>query len=197
MMQALSWRTAANPWLDRIAAAADRFSLPIAGVTAACGVGLMLVAGVWVMQTLQLQTQENRMREEIASITSRNAGLDVAPVTLLARQAEALGFLDALAGAAASPDLLGFMETVRKASDQRVRVMRVRLLAGEGTQGGFRVDGVPLNNAGSERALSGFLAALRAEGYQVKAEDPGYQTQQPGFFSYSVRRLAPANGDMS
>ena len=197
MMQALSWRAATNSWIDRIAAAAERFSLPIAGVTAACGIGLMLVAGLWVMQTLQLQAQETRMREEIASIASRNAGLDVAPATLLARHAETLVFLDALAGAAASPDLLGFLGSVRKASDQRLRIMRVRLLTGEGAQGGFRVDGVLVNDAGSERALSGFLAALRAEGYQVRAEDPGYQTQQPGFFSYSVRRIAPVSADLS
>lgn len=197
MMQAISWRAASNSWIDRVAAAAERFSLPIAGVTAACGVGLMLVAGAWLMQTVQLQAQERGMREEISSIANRNAGMDVAPATLLARQAETWGFLDALAGAAASPDLLGFLDTVRKASDQRVRVMRVRLLPAEGLQAGFRVDGVPVSNAGSERALSGFLAALRAEGYQVKAEDPGYQTQQPGFFSYSVRRLVPASGDIS
>ncbi len=197
MAQALSWRAAVNPWIDRIAAAAERFSLPIAGITATCGIGFMLVAAAWVMQTLQLQAQEGRMREEVATITSRNAGLDVAPAALLARQAETLGFLDALAGAAASPDLLGFLDTVRKASDQRVRVMRVRLLSAEGPQGGFRVDGVPISNAGSERALSGFLAALRAQGYQVKAEDPGYQTQQPGFFSYSVRRIAPVSADLS
>jgi len=197
MVQALSWRAATNSWIDRIAAAAERFSLPIAGVTAAFGVGLMLVAGVWVTQTLQLQVQESRIREEIAGIASRNAGMDIPPATLMARHAETLGFLDALAGAATSPDLLGFLDTVRRASDQRVRVMRVRLLTGEGAQGGFRVDGVPVADAGSERALSGFLAVLRADGYQVKAEDPGYQTQQPGFFSYSVRRLESASGDKS
>lgn len=197
MMQALSWRAATNSWIDRIAAAAERFNLPIAGVTAACGVGLMLLAGVWVMQTLQLQAQEARMREEMTAIANRNAGMDIPPATLLARHGETLGFLDALAGAAVSPDLLGFLDSVRRASDQRVRVMRVRLLTGEGVQGGFRVDGVPVGDGGSERALSGFLAALRAEGYQVKAEDPGYQTQQPGFFSYSVRRLAPVGGEKS
>ena len=69
--------------------------------------------------------------------------------------------------------------------------MRVRLLSGEG---GFKVDGVAISDDGTGRALSGFLAALRAGGYQVNAEDPGTQAQQPGFFSYSVRRFAEASG---
>lgn len=197
MVQAVSWRAASNARIDRIAAATERFSLPIAGLTAACGIGLMAVAVYWFSQTLQLQRQDAQMRGEIAAIATRNAGMDVAPAVLLARHAEALGFLDALATAEATPDLLGFLDIVRKASDQRVRVMRVRLIPGDGAQGGFRVDGVPLQDAGLERGLSGFLSALRVDGYQVRAEDPGYQSQQPGFFSYSVRRLSAVGGDRS
>lgn len=192
MMRALSWRAAANPWLDRIAAAADRYSIPIAATTALFGIGLLAVAGSWATQTMQLRAQEEHLREEIAGITRRNAGMDITPANLLAGHAATLGFLDALADAAASPDPLGFLNDLRKAANQRVRIMRVRLLSGEG---GFKVDGVAVGDDGT--ALSGFLAALRAGGYQANAEDPGAQAQQPGFFSYSVRRLAEASGAKS
>lgn len=191
MAQALSWRAATNSWLDRIAAATERFSLPIAAATALCGIGLLAVAGLWATQTMQLQEQEVRLHEEVAGINQRNAGMDIPPATLLAGHAETLGFLDALSAAAASPDLLGFLGDLRKAADQRVRVMRVRLISRDG---GFRVDG---SDSGSERALTGFLAALRSAGYQVSAEDPGTQSQQPGYFSYSVRRLAEVSGAKS
>jgi hypothetical protein len=194
MVQALNWRAATNPWMDRIAAAADQFSLPITIITAAFGAGLMLVAGFWFTQTLQLQGQAAQMRDEVATITARSAGLDVPPATLLARHGETLGFLGTLVEAQSSPDLLGFIDVLRKASDQRVRVMRVRVLPSEGSAASFQVDGVPLNIALPEQSLSGFLGALRGEGYQAKSEDPGYQTQQPGFFSYSVRRVDLAPG---
>ena len=114
--------------------------------------------------------------------------LAVPAATLLAHDGETLGFLGALADAAESPDLLGILADLRQAANQRVRLMRVQLQASDTA---FRIEGVPHSDAASERDLSGFLAALRAAGYQVKAEDPGYQAQQPGFFSYSVRRTAP------
>lgn len=191
MMQALSWRAAANSWPERMAAASDYFSKPIAALTALLGIGLLALAAFWATRSMQLTTQEAHLRDEAAGIARRNAGMDIPPASLLARHAETFDFLDALASAAASPDPLGFLEDLRLAAEQRVRIMRVRLLSKEG---GFRIEGVPVGDAGSERALSGFLATLRAAGYQVNAEDPGNQTQQPGFFSYSVRRVAPVGG---
>jgi hypothetical protein len=189
MVDAVNWRAAANSWTDRLAAAADQFSLPVALVTAACGVALMLVAGFWTTQTLQLESQASHLRDEVAAISERNAGMDIPAAALLARHANTLGFLGSLATAQSSPDLLSFMEVLRGASDQRVRVMRVRTLSGEGGTAGFQVDGIPLNANSPERSLSGFLGALRAKGYHSTSEDPGYQSQQPGFFSYSIRRV--------
>lgn len=188
MLQAVSWRAAANSWIDRMTAATERLSTPIAAVAAAFGVGLLAVAGFWATETMQLTAQRARLQEGAASITQLSADLAVPAATLLAHDGETLGFLGALAEAAESPDLLGFLADLRQAANQRVRLMRVRLQAGDTA---FRIEGLPHSDAASERELSGFLAALRATGYQVKAEDPGYQAQQPGFFSYSVRRTAP------
>ena len=86
-----------------------------------------------------------------------------------------------------------FGELARLAENSRSReLLRRPVIVDLFVRGG--ISGVPLSDAGSERALSGFLAALRAAGYQATAEDPGNQTQQPGFFSYSVRRIAQVSG---
>ena len=186
MLETLAWHVAENSWFDRVAAASARFSKPIAALTAAFGMVLLAIAGFWTSQTMQMAEQEKHARDEVAQIEQRNLGMDAPPAALLAPYAETLGFLDVLDGAVASPDLLGFLDDLRQAAGHSVRIMRVRLMAKEGS---FRIEGVPASDIGAERALSGFLASLRSAGYQVHAEDPGMQAQQPGIFSYSLRRI--------
>jgi hypothetical protein len=186
MAQAVSWTAANNPLRDRMAAAADQFRMPIAAVTALFGLGLFAVAAFWSSQSLQLQERAQQDRQAAADIDRRNAGLDLPADRLLAKYAETYKFLDGLEATAQSPDLFRFLTDARRAASQRVRVMRIRLASADGA---FRIDGVPANDISADRALSGFLAELRSSGYQVSAEDPGNQSQQPGFFSYSVRRL--------
>lgn len=194
LLQALSWRAAENSWFDRIAAASSRFMLPIAVVTALIGVSLLGVAGFWASEAMHMQAHEKLLRDEVVRIEQRNVGMDATPAVLLAPHAESLAFLDVLDGAVASPDLLGFLDDLRKAAGQSVRVMRVRLITKDG---GFRIEGVPVIGVGAEHALSGFLAALNAAGYQVHAEDPGIQAQQPGIFSYSLRRIGKVMAEKS
>jgi hypothetical protein len=189
MMRALSWRNALNPTLDRVASASDRFGLPIAALTALCGGGLLAVSLYWAAQSVQMSNREAAAQNEITKLDQQNGKYAEAPKKLLAPYDKTTGFLDKLNTALVSPDPLNFLNDLKKASDQRVRIMRVRLLGGS-----FRVDGVPYTDVGSDRTLSAFLTAMQERGYQMKAEDPGAQSQQTGFFSYSISRAAPMSG---
>jgi hypothetical protein len=156
-----------------------------------------MVAVAWFAQSQQLQSEVAGIHDEVTRVNARIAGMDLKPELLLARNAETLNFLDELTRSTASPDLLDFLSTLKTVSDQRVRILRVRLLNKEGEQGDFRIDGIPMIRVGTEDPLSGFLAALHAKGYSVKAQDPGYQTQQPGFFSYAVHHVGTSAGGQS
>ena len=191
MAQAVAWHAAVNPWPDRIAGAANQYRTRVAAVTAMIGVALFGVATFWATEALQSQARAAGLRADADAISRRNVGLDLPAERLLAPHFDTLRFLDGLAGAVKSPDPLGFMTDLRRAAGQNVRVMRVRMTSPEGI---YRVDGVPVAGTSADRALSGFLSALRLAGYQVNAEDPGNQTQQPAFFSYSVRRASDVDG---
>lgn len=191
MAGAVSWRGAVNPWSERIAAAVDQFRKPVAAAVALVGLGLFSVAAALTTQAMEIQTRADRLDREASAISQRIAGQDVPPGQLLASHAPTIAFLDGLTRAANSPDPLAVLTDVRQAADKRVRVMRIQLVSPDGV---FRVDGVPLNGANTGDALSGFLAALSVSGYRVNAEDPGNQSQLPGFFSYSLRKAIESDG---
>lgn len=190
MLNAMSWRTAVNPWSERIAAAVDQFRKPIAGAVALIGLGMFSIAAAWTSQAMQIQARAERINQEANELSHRLAGLDIPPAQLLASHAPTLAFLDGLTQAANGPDPLSVLNDVRQAADKRVRVMRIQLVSPDGM---FRVDGMPLNGADTDAALSGFLTGLKVSGYRVSAVDPGNQSQLPGFFSYTLRR--GVNGD--
>jgi hypothetical protein len=185
MLEAVSWHKACNTWLDRITGALDQFSKPIAAAAAVCGLVLFAAVGMLMVETQSLKDQEQELKANIENIDKMNAGFDAAPSELLKPYIDTLTFLDNLSSAGTSQDPLALLLDLRIASEQRVRVMRVRLLP---KNEGFRVDGVPVNDSGSDNAMSGFLSALYLKGYQLKAEDPGNQGTQAGYFSYSIRR---------
>lgn len=190
MIELASWRNALNPPSERIAAVIDHFRNPIAGAVALVGLCAFAVAGMWFSQTLQIQSQTDKIRQEVNTIKQRTAGQDIAPDKLLASYTPTIDFLDKLAVAANSPDLYAILTDIRQAADKRVRVMRIQMLSPEGA---FRVDGVPVNGS-VDGALSGFLTRLKIAGYQVTAVDPGNQSQLPGFFSYSLQKAVSSNG---
>ncbi|MBR7800850.1 hypothetical protein [Undibacterium fentianense] len=190
-MDVLSWRNALNPTLDRVASASDRFGLPIAALTAACGAGLLAVSAFWGIQTAQMKSREQDITQEIAKIDAQNGQYAVSPNTLLEPFKPTTQFLGKLQEAVNSPDPLDFLAHLRKASEQRVRVMRVRL---NPLDGSFRVDGVPYTDVASANSLSGFIAEMQVLGYELKSEDPGSQGQQTGYFSYSVTKSKNSAG---
>jgi hypothetical protein len=193
MSGTVSWTAAANPWSDRLAAGANEYLAPVAALAALVGIAFVAAAMYLSTQTEQLQLRVDAAQRESGAIARRVAGFDVPPAEILASHAETLTFLDDLARASHSPDPLRFVTDVRLAADRRVRVMRVRLLSPEGV---YRVDGVPVVGSTADQALAGFIGALRAAGYQANAEDPGSQGAQPGYFSYSIRRLPARDGVM-
>lgn len=184
MLSAMTWRSALNPTFEKIASFTDRYSLPIAGLTAACGIGLLAISAYWLVENKGMENRQNEIQNKISTIDARIGNMDVSPETLLLPYNSSITFLDKLHSASLSPDALEFFDDLREASKERVRIMRVRFDAKDGS---FRVDGVPYNSS-SERAISGFLGALQLNGYRVRSEDPGVQGQQAGFFSYSVKR---------
>ncbi|MBZ0105726.1 MAG: hypothetical protein K8H84_08860 [Sulfuricella denitrificans] len=187
----MSWRNALNPLSERIVAVVDHFRVLIAAAVALIGLGLFSVAAAWTSQAMQIQAHADRLNQETSAIAGRIAGQDVPPRQLLAGHAPTIAFIDNLARAASGPDPIAVLADVHQSAEKYVRVMRVQLLSREGV---FRVDGMPLNDTEMDVALSGFLAALKAHGYQVNAVDPGNQSQLPGFFSYSLRRSTDNDG---
>ncbi|MBI3712761.1 MAG: hypothetical protein HY253_07340 [Burkholderiales bacterium] len=191
LMGVLDWRNALNPALDRVAAASDRFGVPIAALTAMCGIGLLALSGWWGVQALQLQDQAQEVKQEIAKIDQSNGKMALSPDVLMQPFNPETTFLSKLGDALHGPDPLEFLNDLRQASFQRVRVMRVRL---NGKDSSFRVDGVPYTDGSSEKSLSSFLGEMQKMGYQLKSEDPGVQGQQTGLFSYSISKIAPLAG---
>lgn len=126
MMGALSWRTADNPWSERIASAVERLRMPIAAGVALIGLGLIAVAAAWNLQITQLQMRAEGLEQEAKAISQRIAGEDVAPVQLLTGHAPTIAFLDKLTRAANSPDPLIVLADIRQAAEKRVRVMRIQ-----------------------------------------------------------------------
>lgn len=185
LMKVLDWRNALNPSLDRVAAASDRFGVPIAALTAVCGVGLLTLSAWWGVQTLTLRDEVQEVKQEVARIDQNNGKLALSPDALMQPFNSETSFLVKLGDALNGPDALEFLHDLRQASHQKVRVMRVRLNAKDAS---FRVDGVPYVDGSTEKSLSGFLAAMQSHGYQIKSEDPGVQGQQTGFFSYSISK---------
>lgn len=190
MAAALSWRRAANPLPVRLAAVADRYHRAAASAIALVAIGMLALAGFWSAHGWRLNEQAQQVRAQTLQVVQRSAGAGVSPEAALAAQAPLIAFVESLDSAQRSPDPLSFMQDLRLAGGTGVRVLRVRLSAG----GAFRIEGVPVAGMGGERALSQFLQSLVSRGYQVNTEDPGNQSAQPGFFSYTVRPIGIAAG---
>ena len=188
LLASLPVTAALNPPVERAAFFAEQAKKPLAAVIGVAGIALLAAAGYLGTETARLNTRAFETAARATTLEQDAAGLDVPVGQLLVKYNPTLTLLDGMAAALRSPDALGLLDTLRGAADGRVRIMRVRMVA---TDGVYRIDGVPVSGA-SGQALAGFVAAMRTAGYRVDAEDTGGQGQQPGFFSYLVRRAEGA-----
>ncbi|WP_334189538.1 hypothetical protein [Noviherbaspirillum sp.] len=188
LLESLPVTAALNPPVERAAFFAEQAKKPLAALIGVAGIALLAAAAYLGAETARLNARAFETAARATTLEQDAAGLDVPAGQLLVKHNPTLHLLDGMAAALRSPDALGLLDTLRGAADQRVRIMRVRMVAADGV---YRVDGVPASGA-SGQALAGFVAAMRTAGYRIDAEDTGGQGQQPGFFSYLVRRTEGA-----
>lgn len=181
---------ALNPAHERVAFFAEHAKTPLAALIGGVGALLLAGAGYLTGQASRHEADAVALQAATAGLLRRNAGMDAPPGQLLAKYQPTMQLIDNVSAAVNSPDAVELLRTLRGASERRVRIMRVRLAAPEGF---YLIDGVPAAGA-SEQSVAGFVAAMRNAGYRIDAVDPGTQTQQPGFFSYQVRRRDSAEG---
>lgn len=188
LLQDVPARAWAVPALHQLAWFSEKHVLPLAATVAVVAVGLGVFAFFADRMASGAQSSAAALTSEVEDLRQRlgtasdlrAASLD-APELVFARQ---MGF-------AVVHDPVRMLATVRKAAGQQIRIQRVQLTkANPPVPARFRVDGVVAD--GSPEALSRFLAALRADGWQAESTAPGDSAS--GAFAYHLRAVPGRDG---
>lgn len=175
------------PVVQRLAWFAERHVQAVVAMVAVIAAGLGVVSffadrAARAEQSIvaELKTDVEGLRERVAKAQGDRTPVSEAPEFAFARQ---LGF-------AMSHDPVRMLGVLRHVAGEQIRIQRVQLNKGmPPTPARFRVDGVA--EEGAAEALSHFLAALRAEGWEAESTAPG--DSAAGAFAYYLRAVPAAS----
>jgi hypothetical protein len=171
---------AANPFLERLAAGAER-ALPLSAMAAAVIAAGFFVAGAFLhwkageaASALRQLDQQAEQREQAARVLEGK--------TVPAGFPDIQSFVGKLSAHDAAYNPYQALSALRTAAGNDVRILRVRLETqqADGRPTGLVADGA-LRDGADSAALTGFLLRLRTAGYSVTPLDPADGGKGGGF----------------